>query len=203
MNILITGAKRGIGYYTALELAKRGHLVYVTTHHKDDAINLNKKFRDKENLIAFKLDITKREDQHKIKNLEIDVLINNAGVGESGSISEIPMRLVRDNFNTNVFSAFELVQIVLPDMIRKNKGKIISIGSLSALMPKTWMGVYSATKASIETLLITLRKELKTINSDVKIILIEPGAYHTGFNQQLINTKYDKFLAQYVEESMH
>jgi short-subunit dehydrogenase len=189
MNVLITGAKRGIGYHTALELAKRNHLVYVTTHHKEDALSLNKKFRNKENLIAFKLDITKKEDREKIKNLEIDVLINNAAIGESGSIAEIPMELVRDTFNTNVFSTFELIQLVLSDMIKKDKGKIISIGSVVGTMPKTWMGVYSATKASLETLLITLRRELEHLGSNIKIVLIEAGAYHTGFNQDMIKTK--------------
>ncbi|MFA5602275.1 MAG: SDR family NAD(P)-dependent oxidoreductase [Bacilli bacterium] len=189
MNILITGAKRGIGHHTAIELAKRNHLVYVTTHYKEDALSLNRKFRNKENLIAFKLDITKKEDRNKIKNLEIDVLINNAAIGESGSISEIPIDLVRDTFNTNVFSTFELIQLVLSDMIKKDKGKIISIGSTVGTMPKTWMGVYSATKASIETLLITLRRELQYINSNVKVILIEAGAFHTGFNQDMIKSK--------------
>lgn len=87
MNILITGAKKGIGYATALELLYRGHKVYLTLYSDKDLEEAQKKEGLKgENVICLKLDITSEEDRRKVQDFEIDVLINNAAIGTGGSI---------------------------------------------------------------------------------------------------------------------
>ncbi len=87
-TILITGCKRGIGRASAIALANKGHKVIATTETKESADELND-FADKLNLSikSFKLDITNAKDRNKILKYDLDVLINNAGMGETGSFS--------------------------------------------------------------------------------------------------------------------
>ncbi len=97
---------------------------------------------------------------------------------------------VRQNFETNVFSSFELVQIVMKNMLKKGSGKIIIMSSLASIIPINFLGSYCGTKASISHMTRILKKETKLLNKDIKIILIEPGMYYTGFNQVMLDNKY-------------
>lgn len=188
MNVLITGATSGIGFEVAKKLFLRGYKVIIATHNVKQANSLRKKVNKKIKVI--KLDVTKENDRNKVKKLDIDVLINHAGVGYGGSICEIPMEKVRENFEVNVFSSFELLQIVLKEMLKKKKGKIFITSSLLGIVPMRFLGVYSATKSSIISLATALRSELKLLNKNISISVIEPGAYHTGFNQVMLENKY-------------
>lgn len=107
-----------------------------------------------------------------------------------GSIAEMSMEKVKQNFEVNVFSSFTLIQIVLQKMIKQNHGKIIIMSSLAGRIPIPFLGSYCATKASIIKLTETLRKELKMIHKNIQIVMIEPGFYHTGFNQVMFDNKY-------------
>lgn len=203
MKVLITGAASGIGLEVANKLFLKGHEVIITTHTIKQANFLRKKINKKFKIM--KLDITKESDRKKVKNLNIDVLVNHAGIGMGGSISEIPMEKVRENFEVNVFSSFELMQIVLKQMINKGSGKIFITSSLLGIVPMRFLGVYSATKASIISLATALRSELKLIKSNINISLIEPGAYHTGFNQVMLENKYSwmekkSYFKEYLDE---
>ena len=97
---------------------------------------------------------------------------------------------VRQNFETNVFSSFELVQIVMKNMLKKGSGKIIIMSSLASIIPINFLGSYCGTKASISHMTRILKQEMKLLNKDIKIILIEPGMYYTGFNQVMLDNKY-------------
>ena len=88
--------------------------------------NLNLPF-----LKSFKLNILCENDRALADALDIDVLINNAAIGDSGSVCEVPIDRFRQTFETNVFSALELTQIVIKNMIKKGQGKVIFISSLS------------------------------------------------------------------------
>ena len=140
-----------------------------------------------------KLDITNKQDLDKVKELDIDILINNAANGEGGSVLTIPIKRLEKNFDTNVFGTVALTQIVLQKMLQKDSGKIINIASLAGVMPISFLGSYSATKASIIKLSIVLRNELKLLTDNIKIVLIEPGFYHTGFNQVMLENKYNDY----------
>ena len=202
MKILITGAKGGIGYLTALTLAEKGHKVYLTCHTNKQLKKVKEKIGKQKNITVLKLDITSEKDRLRVLDLDID-LFNNAAVALGGSIIEADMDYVRENFEVNVFSSFRLLQIVLRKMIEKNKGRIIVMSSLASMFPIPFSGVYSATKASITSITKSLQKELSFIKSNVKVILIEPGLYHTGFNQVYLNNKYDdgKYF-KYVKEKL-
>ncbi len=190
-KILITGARSGIGNSVVDKIINKNYYIYLTVHTEKQLEFVKEKYKDYDNVKCFKLDITSEIDRNKVNTLEIDILLNIAGIGNGGSISEMPMEKVRENFEVNVFSFFELVQIVLRQMISKRKGKIIIMSSLAGILPLNFLGSYCATKASIIQLTTTLKNELKLLNNNIKIILIEPGMYHTGFNQVMLENKYD------------
>jgi len=189
-TILITGAASGFGKDAAIALAKRGHQIIATTHRDESVVELKKEFGDLF-LAVFKLDITLKEDRDKILDFDLDVLINNAGIGESGSLAEIPIEKVRTNFETNVFSTLAISQLALTKMMKKQTGTVIFISSLAGRIPLPFLGPYSMTKYALSAGVTMLRSELKKITKTVHIVLIEPGAYHTGFNQKNIAKKYD------------
>lgn len=191
MNILFTGARSGIAKSTIDEIIKKNYIVYLTVRTDEQLKSIEKEYKDFKNVKCFKLDITNADDRKKVEKLDIDILVNNAAVCYGGSISEIPFELVRENYNVNVFGTFELIQVVLKNMIKKDKGRIIIMGSLAGIIPLNFMGVYCSTKSAINTLATTLKNEMKLISNNIDIILIEPGLYHTGFNQLMAENKYD------------
>lgn len=189
-SILITGARSGI-MAAVIKRIKQKYKIYVTVHTEEQLNSVVKKYQNYPNIECFKLDVTNLEDRKKLEQLDIDVLICNAAIGSGGSISEIPMNKVRNDFEVNVFSNFEVIQIVLKKMVQKDSGKVIIMGSLAGLIPVRFLGSYCASKASIIKLAETLRQEMKIISNKIKIVLIEPGLYHTGFNQVMLENKYD------------
>lgn len=191
MKVLITGATSGIAYLTSLTLAERGHDVYLTCHTNKQVKNVQEKVKEYKNIKVMKVDITKEDDRKKVLDLNVDVLYNHAGIALGGSIIEADMDEVRENFEVNVFSSFRLLQMVLRQMVEKDSGRIVVMSSLAATVPIPFAGVYSATKASITTITKSLQKELFFMGTNVKVVLIEPGLYHTGFNQVFLDNKYN------------
>lgn len=189
MKILITGSRSGIAFLAGITLASRGHFVYMTTHTSKEAHKL-KKIVDELGLkvIVFKLDITKEEDRKILNNLDIDVLINHAGIGIGGSVLDISLEDLKNNFEVNYFSSYDIVRRVGNRMIKNKKnGKIIIMSSMAGVMPIPFLGSYCSSKSAISSMATSLRRELKILNSKVKVVLIEPGAYKTGFNQVMID----------------
>lgn len=161
----------------------------MTTHTNEEAHRL-KEIVDELGLkvIVFKLDITNLEDRKMLNNLDIDVLINHAGIGVGGSVLDVPMEEIKKNFEVNYFSSYDIVRRVGNRMIKNHKdGKIIIMSSIAGIMPIPFLGSYCSTKSAISTMAISLRQELKMLGSNIKVVLIEPGAYKTGFNQTMID----------------
>ena len=198
-NILITGARSGIGFKTGIYLNSLGYNVILSVHTLKELDTLKMKLnRMNINIKCIKLDITKEIDRLKIRDLDIDILINNASFGVGGSLIDIDTRLIKDNFNTNVIGTLRLSQIFLADLFVKQKhGKIIFISSLASIIPISYMGSYSITKASINMIAKILRKELKIIKMDVDIKLIQPGIYNTGFNDYIFSYINDEEKQQF------
>lgn len=190
-KILFTGARGGIIASVIEKLKNKNYKIYVSVHTETQLEIIKEKYKKYKNIECIKLDVTSKEDRQNIKNLDIDILVLNGAIGYGGSIAEMDMNLVRNNFEVNVFSNFEVVQLLIGNMIQKNKGKIIFMSSIASIYSVPFLGSYAATKASITRLALALKKELKLINSDIKISIIEPGFYHTGFNQVMFQNKYD------------
>jgi len=190
-TILITGAGSGIGRDSAIALAKREHRVIATTHSQQSAKELTDYLHSHNlEMTVFKLDVTNSSDRNKILNYDIDVLLNNAGQGESGSLAEIPIDNIRSDFETNVFGPFELSQLALRKMIKNDNGTVLFVSSLAGRVTMPFLGSYSMTKFALSSGAEALRRELKLTTDNVHIALIEPGGYATGFNQKNIAKKY-------------
>jgi len=184
-TILITGCGSGFGHDSAIALAKRGHRVIATTETEIQAQTLQAFANENKLPIeTFKLDVTDKDDRELIRNFDLDVLINNAGTGESGPLSEIPIEKVKHDFEVNVFSSIALAQIALQKMMQKDSGRVLFISSLAGHIGIPFLGSYSMTKFALCGGIPMMRQELNRVTKNVHVTLIEPGAYHTGFNQK-------------------
>ena len=190
-TILITGAATGIGKDTAMALAQRGHRVLATTHSTEQAASLRQAAAQAGvALEVFKLDITSEADREQLDQYTIDVLINNAALGESGSLAEVDMNRVRKLFEVNVFSTLALTQVALRQMIPREKGTVLFVSSIAGRVPMPFLMPYSMSKFALSAAGAGLRAEMDQLKKNIQIALIEPGAIHTGFNQAMTNSKY-------------
>ena len=190
-TILITGAGSGIGLDTAWALAERGHRVIATTFDEAQAQALRAQAQARRvRLEVFKLDITAAADRQQILGLELDVLINNAGVGESGSLAEVAVDRIRAVFEVNVFATLELTQLALRGMIARRRGTVLFVSSIAGRVPMPFLMPYSMSKFALSAAGAGLRAELRQLDCNVQVALIEPGAIHTGFNQAMTDRKY-------------
>jgi short-subunit dehydrogenase len=190
-TILITGAGTGIGRDAALALAMRGHHVYATTQNAAQADALIAQAHNlRVALEVFKLDITQAEDRKLVLPLNLDVLINNAGIGESGSLAEVDVDRIRHVFEVNVFAALELTQLVLRGMIERERGTVLFVSSIAGRIPMPFLMPYAMSKFALSAAGAGLRAEMDQLKKNIQVALIEPGAIHTGFNQSMVERKY-------------
>ena len=190
LRILITGARSGIGFNLGKELTSRGHSVYFSTHTEKEMETLKEKIKE-ENIdaLCFKMDIT-TSDIKLVDTLKIDVLICNAAVGVGGSILDMDINDIRENYEVNVFSTISLIKRVYNNMKKDNiDGKIFTISSLAGYFSFPFLSSYSSSKMALSTIIKSLSKELKYLDSNISVSLVELGAYKTGFNQVMIDNK--------------
>ena len=190
-TILITGAGTGIGKDAAFALALRGHRVLATTQTEaqSDVLRIEAANRNVV-LEIFKLDITLEADREAIAAYPIDVLLNNAGMGESGSLAEVDMQRVRQIFEVNLFATLALTQVALRGMIAREKGTVLFVSSIAGRVPMPFLMPYGMSKFALSAAGAGLRAEMDQLKKNIQIALIEPGAIHTGFNQAMTNSKY-------------
>lgn len=206
MKVLITGATSGIGFATGISLLKKEHFVYFAVHQQKQiktVVNHLKELNLLENASVFQMDITKEEDRKLIYDLEIDCLICNAAVGYGGSVLDIPIASLEENFKVNVFSNIQLIQMYCGHLfLEKKKGKVVVMSSLAGVIPIPFLGSYCATKSSLISLTTCLKKELKLITNDIKVRLIEPGIFNTGFNDVMIENKKESKYFKDLEPNL-
>ena len=191
-TILITGAGTGIGRDAAFALAERGHAVLATTFSASQADALRAECTQRSQAMeVFKLDITDAADRNLLLGRPIDVLINNAALGESGSLAEVDVNRIRKVFEVNVFATLELTQVALKGMIARQSGTVLFISSIAGRLPMPFLMPYSMTKFALSAAAAGLRSEMDQLGKNVQIAVIEPGAIHTGFNQSRTDRKYE------------
>ena len=188
-SVLITGAGSGFGRGASLALAARGHSVIATTETDAQAKELA---AEAPQLTVEKLDIT-TSDVDKARAWDVDVLINNAGAGQTGPIADVPIDRVRHLFDVNVFGTLAVTQAVLPRMIEKGAGRVIIVSSIAGVMSGPSFGPYSMTKHALEAMGKAARAELAPQGVDVT--LINPGPYLTGFNDRMADSMWEWFGA--------
>jgi NAD(P)-dependent dehydrogenase (short-subunit alcohol dehydrogenase family) len=186
-TVMITGAGSGFGKGAALALAERGHRVIATTESEEQATALR---TEAPGLTVEKLDITS-DDVAIAADWDIDVLINNAGAGQTGPLADVPLDRVRRLFDVNVFGTLAVTQAVLPRMVAKGSGRIIIMSSISGVLSAPAFGPYSMTKHALEAMGKAMRTELA--DQGVDVCLINPGPYLTGFNDRMADSMWEWF----------
>ena len=183
-RILITGAGSGFGKAAALGMAKKGHEIIAAAQISPQVMPL----RDEANALGLnnlrveRLDLTDPYDIAQAQSWDIDVLWNNAGMGEAGPVWEIPIDLVHKNYEVNVFQPLVLTQGIVRRWVSEGrKGKVVFTSSMGGLFtPANW-GTYVSTKHALEAIAEALQQEL--MPHGIKIQTINPGAYFTGYNE--------------------
>jgi len=179
-TVLITGASGGIGKASAELFLKKGWKVIATARNLEKLNNL-----ERNGATSHILDVTKPEDINNLityivnNNIEIDVLVNNAGFGQFGTIEETSLEKARLQFETNVFGVAAMCQKIVPLMRQSGKGRIINISSIAGKTSMPGGGWYAASKFALEAISDSLRWETKKFG--IKVSLIEPGPIKTDF----------------------
>lgn len=180
-RILITGASSGFGAGAALGLAAKGHHVVAAAETWPQVRSLREQAdAAKVQLEVIKLDLLNAIDLDHAATFDTDILVLNAGVMESGSLVDIPLDLVRQSFEVNVLGHLELVQRIVPEMVRKKSGKVVWLSSIAGLVAPPFLGTYAATKHAIEGIAASMKLELNP--HGIAVATINPGIYQTGFN---------------------
>ena len=190
-TILITGAGSGFGKAAAFGMAKNGHSIIATTQVASQVTPLREEAEEQrlKNIRIARLDLTDPYDIAQAQSWDFDVLWNNAGMGEAGPVWEIPVDLVRKNFEVNVFLPLMLTQgVVRRWVLEGKKGKVVFTSSMGGLFtPANW-GTYVSTKHALESIAEALQQELAAYG--IKIQTINPGAYYTGYNETMADNPF-------------
>ena len=183
---IITGASSGFGLLTTLELEKNGYHVIATMRNitkQTKLISQAKELQLQQNIQIQQLDVTDSESIHTfqlfLQTLDrVDLLVNNAGYASGGFVEEIPIEEYRRQFETNVFGAIAVTQLVLPFMRKQLSGKIINVSSISGKIGFPGLSPYVSSKYALEGWSESLRLEVKSFG--IEVSLVEPGSYNTN-----------------------
>jgi NAD(P)-dependent dehydrogenase (short-subunit alcohol dehydrogenase family) len=183
-SVAITGVGSGLGRSIALGFAQKGYIVFGTAFSEGEMVEFKKTSAGADITLTV-CDITKEQE---VKNWEgvvaasldgngLDLLINNAGVLTPGPMEVLPLNAVRHEFEVNVFGSLSAINTFLP-LLRKAKGRIVQIGSMTGRFPLSFSGPSSASKATMEAFADVYRLELKPLG--VEFVMVQPGNMLTG-----------------------
>jgi NAD(P)-dependent dehydrogenase (short-subunit alcohol dehydrogenase family) len=185
--ILITGCSTGIGFDAVLALKKRGHRVIASCRKEADLHELKH-----QGMEAVLLDVSDTESIKKaftqvlsMTEGHLDVLINNAGYGQVGALEDVSRRVLRKQFETNVFGLLELTNLAIPIMRQQGQGRIINVSSILGVISMPFRGAYNASKHAVEGLSDTLRLELKS--SGIHVVTVQPGPIESQFRANAVD----------------
>lgn len=185
---LITGASSGIGRELTRLFAKDGYNLVLVGRNEDmlqqQAYNLYNQYGTQATILIKDLADPSAPDQiyaeTNARDIQIDVLVNDAGFGEYGQFAtETDLQREREVVQVNAIALMHLTKLYLNDMVGRNEGKILMLGSEVSVIPNPMMAVYGATKAFIKSFAEAIRNELKDTNVIVTVLM--PGATNTGF----------------------
>lgn len=184
--ILITGCSSGIGYDAAHRLRDAGWHVFACCRKQSDCDRLAAEgfdsprldYQDSASIHAAVAEIM------RITEGRLDAVFNNGAFAIPGAVEDIPVDALRAIFEANVFGWHELTRAVVPIMRAQGHGRIVQCSSVLGFVAAPWRGAYTATKHAIEGLTDTLRMEMR--DTDIHVILIEPGPITTEFRKNAI-----------------
>lgn len=173
MRILVTGAGSGIGRATCQVLAERGHEVVATARRPDVLADLD---------VAARLALDVTSDESVAACLaasgELDALVNNAGITETGPLETYPHEALERMFETNTFGPMRLIRGVVPAMRERGAGVIVNVTSVEGRVAAPLSGAYCATKHALEALSESLAFEVGHFG--LRVVIVEPGYIAPG-----------------------
>lgn len=179
----ITGASKGLGLSLVKKLLNEGYKVAATSRTVE---SLEKEVGTSANFLPLEVNVTDETSVSRAiaKTLEtfgtIDVVVNNAGYGQLGTLEELSDREVRQNFDTNVFGLLNVMRNVMPHLRNKKSGHIINISSIAGFLGAFpgW-GIYNATKFAVAGLTEAFSAEATSL--EIKVTIVYPGYFKTNF----------------------
>lgn len=202
---LITGCSSGLGQGIALAALQSGGKVAVTARNPECLEQFVKQFPQQ--ALPLRLDLNDEESMKQAVEEtyrrfgSLDILVNNAGHGYRAAIEESRPDQVAELFQTNFFGPMELIRLVLPKMRAARQGMIVNVSSIGAVRGALGNGYYSAAKGALELATEALAKETESLG--IRTMLVEPGAFRTGFYEKRLAESalkipdYDGLAAQY------
>ncbi len=184
--VVVTGHSSGIGSKIAEFFRVNGDVVYGLSRHKGE----NEKINFIECDVTDPLQVKEAIEEIDKREGRIDILINNAGMGISGSVENTTLDDIKKIFAVNFYGAVNVTQCVLPIMRRQNGGKILCTSSLASFFPIPFQSFYSATKASLDIWAKALRLEVKPFNIQICNCLL--GDTKSGFTSARKKSVYDE-----------
>jgi len=185
MNVIITGASRGIGKATAEIFAANGHDLFLSSRNEVALYKAMEELQTKYPSVSIKAKAFDLSDKKQAKELGNwclkyavpDIIINNAGLFEPGSVHNEPEGLLENQLATNVISAYHLTRALLPKMMERRSGHVFNMCSIASLHAYHNGGAYSISKYALQGFSKNLREEMKPYN--IKVTSIHPGAVLT------------------------
>jgi NAD(P)-dependent dehydrogenase (short-subunit alcohol dehydrogenase family) len=180
---LITGCSTGFGRELAKQVLSLGYNSAVTARDLNDVQDIIKDYP--ENALGVKLDVTNSEDIVSAVNAtlqkfgQIDVLVNNAGIGYFGAVEESEEDEVRKMFEINFFGLAKMIQQVLPFMRQQRDGHIVNISSIGGLRSFPAVGFYNASKYAVDGLSEALAKEVAPLG--IRVTVVAPSGFRTDW----------------------
>ena len=184
MKVLITGASSGIGKSIANTYAKIGYDLILVARDKEKLELVKEEIGSRVNVELCVMDLTDIDNCKRLYNMyrDLDILINNAGMGKFGDFVDIDLEAQLEMIDINVRSMHTLMKLYLDDMIKKDSGMILNVASIAGFMPGPLMSTYYATKNYVVSLSEGVREELRKRNSKVKVSILCPGPVKTNFD---------------------
>jgi NAD(P)-dependent dehydrogenase (short-subunit alcohol dehydrogenase family) len=201
---LVTGSSSGIGYETALLLARNGFKTYASMRNLGKSKDITQVAnREKLPLQVVQLDVNDdvsvKQAVEKILAAEdqtIDVLVNNAGYGLFGALEDLSIEEIKAQFETNFFGVVRVTQQVLPVMRKQKSGTIVNMSSVGGRLGIPALSAYHSTKFALEGLSESISYELEPFG--IRVVLIEPGFIRTNImNSSIIAKKAQDLNSPY------
>ncbi len=191
---LVTGSSSGMGFATAIMLARAGIHTYASMRNLKKSKTITE-LASTENLPlqVVQLDVNdKKSVKEAITKIvtekeRIDVLVNNAGYGLFGSLEDISIEEMKAQFETNFFGVIRVTQLVLPIMRKQKSGTIVNVSSVGGRIGLPVLSAYHSTKFALEGLSESMSYELEPFG--IRVVIIEPGVIRTNIMNSSIIAK--------------
>lgn len=189
MKALITGASSGLGKEMAKILSEQEIELILVAREQEKLEEVQKELKTKTQIVCMDLSLAENCVELYKQVGDVDILINNAGFGTTGSFTETDLITEINMINTNVCAVHLLTKLFLPGMKKRNSGYILNVSSIAGFMPGPNMATYHATKAYVLKLTQSIYEELRKENLNVKISALCPGPIKTPFLEKA-NVKF-------------